>query len=192
MNTDAVVIGKLKRPSISFAPVMGQQIGVLDQAPGAQVARLDGALMYTVTTFRFPGASVDAIRRALLDTPWHFWKGGRVNKWTKRSDGTVQFVLWPMWLRSPASIGIELSPPTRAIETTSPGQAYQKLVIPARFSLNFVGPGRYEIVDRPGEVVLRSAFDGVHRTGFMRPLPAASVLRLHVLAEQGALGFPFP
>jgi hypothetical protein len=156
------------------------------------MARLDGDFMYTVTTFRFSGTSVEAIRQALLDRPWHWWKGGRIDKWTKLPDGTVRFVLWPMWLRSPASVGIELGPPVQAVETTTPGQSCPKLIIPARFSLNFAGPGRYEILDRPDGIVLRSVFDGVRRMGFMRLMPAAVGLRLHVMAEQGTLPFPFP
>jgi hypothetical protein len=165
---------------------------MLDPDPGSQTARLDGDLMYTVTTFRFPGASVEAIRQALLDRPWHWWKGGRVDNWTKFPDGTVRFVLWPMWLRSPASISIELRPPVQAVETTTPGQSWPKLIIPARFSGNFAGPGRYEILERTDGVFLRSVFDGVWRTGFMRLMPAGVALGLHVMAEQGTLPFPFP
>jgi hypothetical protein len=164
---------------------------VLDPDPASQSARLDGDLMYTVTTYRFPGSSVESIRRALLDAPWNWWNGGRVTKWTKLPDGTVRFVLWPMWPRSPASMGIELGPPVASAETTS-GQSRPKLVIPARFSINFVGSGRYEIVDLPGAVALRSVFDGVRRTGFMRLVPARVALDLHVRSEQGTLPFPFP
>ncbi len=101
-------------------------------------------------------------------------------------------MLWPMWLRSPATIGIELGPPVQAFETAAAGQSLTKLIVPARFSKNFVGPGRYEIVDRPDGIVLRSVFDGVRRTGFMRLFPAGVALGLHVKAEQGTLAFPFP
>ena len=169
-----------------------KQLGVLDPDPASQAARLDGDLMYSVTTFRFPGTSVEAIKGALLDRPWHWWKGGRVDKWTKLPDGGVRFVLWPMWLRSPASLGIELGPPVQTVETTVAGESRPKLIVPARFSLSFEGPGRYEIVERPDGAVLRSVFDGVRRTGFMRLMTARQVLGLHVKAEQGTLSFPFP
>ena len=169
-----------------------KQLAVLDPDPASQAARLDGDLMYTLTTFRFSGTSVEAIRGALLDRPWHWWKGGRIDTWTKLPDGGVRFVLWPMWLRSPARLGIELAPPVQAVETTAAGQSCPKLIVPARFSLNFAGPGRYEIVERPDGIVLRSVFDGVRRTGFMRLMPARQVLDMHVKAEQGRLSFPFP
>lgn len=147
--------------------------------------------MFTTALFHFPGASVESLRRALLDAPWTWWRAGRVEKWTKRPDGTVWFRLWPMWLRSPATIGIELGPPEPGVETEA-GASRSKLVVPARFSESFVGPGRYEILDLPDGAALRSVFAGVRRTGFLRLMPVSSVLDLHVRAEHGTLTFPFP
>lgn len=154
-------------------------------------ARFEGGRIFTTALFRFPGASVESLRRALLDGPWTWWRGGRVEKWTKRPDGTVWFRLWPMWLRSPASIGIELAPPARGTELDS-GASRSKLVVSARFSENFVGPGRYEILDLPDGAALRSVWDGVERKGFALLMPARVLLDLHVRAELGTLRFPFP
>ena len=164
----------------------------IDPDPCHQTHRLDGDLMYTVTSFRFSGLSSEAIRRALVDAPWRWWAGGRVQGWTKRPDGSVRFVLWPMWLRSPVSIGMELGPAVPETEVAASGRSRPKLVIDSRFSRSFVGLGRFEIVDVPGAAVLRSVFDGVRPAGLMRLAPSWAVLQVHLQTERGVLPFPFP
>jgi hypothetical protein len=56
----------------------------------------------------------------------------------------------------------------RLARSTASGPFKSTLIVAASFSRNFVGPGRYEIVDVPGGIAFRSVFDGVRRKGFTR------------------------
>lgn len=148
----------------------------------AQTQRLESGRIYSTTRVRLPGVSRAAVRRALVDEPWDWWRGGRVSGWRREPNGTVRFVLWPAWLRSPSRFGIVLNAPIESESNT---------IVPAQFSISFVGPAQYEITDVPDGVELQSRFDGIKTAGSVRLIPLRIVLALHMLGERGDLPFPF-
>lgn len=162
----------------------------LDPDPIHQTHRLDGRRIHTVTTVRLAGVSPERLREALLAAPWTWWKHGRISGWTRKEGGGVRFVLWPVWLRSPARVGIELQPPV-AGEEPGWGISSPKEVVAARFFADFDGPGSYEVLPVRGGCVLRSLWDGVAPRGFTALLPVSSILKVHLGAESGTLSFPF-
>jgi hypothetical protein len=148
---------------------------------------VDGAI-HTITDVRLPGASMEAVRRAVFDEPWSWWDKGRISGWTRTGTGGIRFVLWPAWLRSPARVGIDLERP----EEQACADGRRRVVATGTFFADFTGPGRYEIVEGSGTVRLRSVWDGVRRQNLLKLLPATMVSRVHVHAERGTLTFPFP
>lgn len=186
----AIVADLRARQSFDLLPIAVQSL--LDPDPCHQTGCLDGDRMVTMTCFRFGGVSAESIREAIADAPWHWWEGGRVVHWSKAPDGGVRFRLWPVWLRSLARIDVQLAPTVRKDERVESGLSRQKFMIASRFSHDFVGPGRYEVLDVPGGVVFRSFFDGVSRHAFSALLPGRVVLWFHMRGERGTLPFPFP
>lgn len=158
--------------------------------PIHQTHELVGRRIHTVTTVRLSGVSAEPLRDALLASPWTWWRHGRISGWTREEGGGVRFALWPVWLRSPARVGIELSAPVAGSESgwgiTSP-----KEVVAARFSGDFDGPGAYETLPVRGGCVLRSIWDGVAPRGLVALMPVSSILKVHLGAEAGTLAFPF-
>jgi len=152
-----------------------------------QTHRIDGDRMFATSTVRLPGAPFEKLFRLIFEESWDWWPHGRTTARTQNEKGSGRFVLRPMWLRSPAQVGIEMDTP----ETTGqPGS--RRAVAKARFFGSFDGPGRYELEEVADGVVLRSVFEGVRRRGFLKLLPVASVLDIHLRAEAGTLQFPFP
>ncbi|MEM9598764.1 MAG: hypothetical protein AAGD06_31140 [Acidobacteriota bacterium] len=158
-----------------------------------QSHRREGRMLFTVTEIDLPGIDGDGAHRALFEQPWGWWKGGRISKHRSAPEGGVSFELWPMWLRSPARVGIEMSAPVEAgAQRGGDGEGPRTTVYRTRFFADFVGPGHYEVEHHADGVRVRSVWDGVRATGVVRPMPAAVVMRLHLGAEAGTLPFPFP
>ncbi len=162
----------------------------LDSDPIHQVHHLEGDRIHTVTTVRFPGVDPERLEQVLVGEPWDWWKGGRVSHWTRTPDGGTKFILWPVWLRSPARVGIELSP-AKTEEESILGAPRRRRVVAARFFQDFEGPGAYEVLEARGGSVLRAIWSGVRRQGVISILPVPSVLNIHLGAERGSLRFPF-
>jgi len=164
----------------------------LQPDPCFQVEALRDGAMHTTTVLRI-AADPARVTAALAERPWSWWNHGKVIRWARRPDGGVRFILFPMWLRSPARVGVvELEPPVLVEERTTCGVVRPKTLLSARFFGDFRGPGRYEVLHVHGGAVLRSSFEGVVRAGFTRLMPPGMVLDLHVRAESGRLRFPFP
>ena len=159
-------------------------------SPIHQTHRLANNRIHTVTTVRLSGITPDRVSRALVEEPWTWWRHGRISGWTRTPEGGARFVLWPIWLRSPARVGIELAPPSVAPEEAW-GVSQPRIVVGARFFADFEGPGAYEILGVRGGSVLRSVWDGVARRGVISPMPVWTVNKVHLGAEAGTLGFPF-
>ena len=164
----------------------------LQLEPLRQSHRLEGARMHTVTYVLIPGVDPAAIETALIEEEWNWWKNGKISKWTRRDNGGCSFVLAPVWPLVPSKVGIELEPRTASEQATRWGASVPVATYQARFSADFEGPGRYEILTLDGGSALRSVWDGVARLGLSKLLPLSVVLNLHLGAEAGTLRFPLP
>ncbi len=179
-----------QRTALHLLPLAVQKI--LQPDPVYQTAALIEGRIHTVAEVRLVGVGTEELFEAIFSTPWTWWRRGHISGWTHKDDGGLRFVLWPAWLRSPARVGIELSPPAHTTETTPSGATWTRISSAASFFADFDGPGRYEILSEDEVSVFRSVWDGVQRRGFLRLMPAAMVLDVHVRAEAGTLTFPFP
>jgi hypothetical protein len=163
----------------------------LDPDPIHQVHHIEGDRIHTLTTVRLGGVDPIRVSRALAEEPWTWWHGGHVSHWHRTPLGGTAFVLWPMWLRSPIRLGIELMPPAEASPSSS-GRAGRHTIFRARFFANFEGPGAFEVSEAIGGALLRSRWYGVRPRGVTSLVPVSAVLAMHLWSEHGTLSFPFP
>lgn len=192
----ARIVDRLRvRAAFELEPIPIQEI--LQPDPIHQVDHTSGGLIRTISAVRIR-ADPQAVAKAIYDRQWDWWHHGRVLDW--RRDATVRFVLKPLSTRSfryvslPASLGIELSAAEGTEESTNDGHyARPKTVYRTRFSGDFDGPGRYEIVGVAGGSLLRSIWDGVNRRALrVKLLPMSAFLRVHLGGEKGNLSWPLP
>ncbi len=191
----AVVLGEIaddlrQRTVFHLLPLVVQRI--LQPDPIYQSDALVEGRIHTVTEIRLARVAPDEVFEAIFAMPWSWWRRGRISGWTRTPEGGLRFVLWPAWLRSPARVGIDLSPPERKTELAPSGATSVRISSSASFFGDFDGPGRYEILGGQDATILRSVWDGVQRKGFLRLMPIAMVLDVHLRAERGTLKFPFP
>ena len=157
-----------------------------------QSHRLDGARMHTVTYVLVPGVDPAALEAALIDAEWSWWKNGRISRWTRRADGSCSFVLSPVWPFVPSKVGIDMEPRASTEQSAPWGARIPITTYTTQFSGDFEGPGRYEILGLDGGSALRSVWDGVARLGIKKLMPLSMILKMHLGAEAGSLGFPLP
>ena len=175
--------------ALELKPVAVQEI--LQPDPIHQSNASAGGLVRTVTSVRVK-AGADAVRAAVFERPWSWWRDGEILDW--RAGGGVHFVLKPISPASsgrlglPARLGIELAAPAAA-----PDDRQHRIVIRARFGEDFEGSRRYEILDLGDGSVLRSVWDGVERTALrVKLMPMRLFLRIHLGGEKGDLRWPLP
>ena len=156
-----------------------------------QSSRIENGRLYTVTEIDLPGVAPSDVHRAVFDEPWTWWQGGRISKRHTTDEGKLSFVLWPVWLRSPARVGIVMAPPEQKTRTDDDGAEHTVDVYPASFFADFDGPGSYETIHRDDGVTVRSVWNGVAPRGFTRTMPLSMLLNVHLGAEAGTLSFPF-
>ncbi len=181
--------------AFELMPLAVQEL--LQPDPIHQTDATRGPLVRTVTAVRIRAAP-QAVAAAIFDRPWSWWKNGEVLDW-QRGD-KVRFLLQPIatrafgYLSLPAKPGIELSAAEETEEPTRDGRcSRKKIVFPARFFRDIVGPGRYEIVDIAGGSLLRSVWDGAERRALqVKLLPMKLFLRVHLGGEKGDLSWPLP
>lgn len=156
-----------------------------------QTHRLEGGRIHSMTYVLLPGVDPHAVEAALIDEPWTWWKHGKISDWTRREDGGCKFVLSPVWPYVPSKVGIELEPRTTDQRLTQWG-AVPFASYSARFFADFEGPGGYDVLTLPDGAALRSRWDGVARVGVKKLMPLPMILGMHLGAEAGTVGFPFP
>jgi len=161
----------------------------LSLPPLRQAHRLEENRIYTITYVLLTGVEPTAVEAALVENPWDWWQRGKVAKWSRRNDGGTSFVLSPVHL-VPSKVGVDLDPRTAGEESAPWGATIPVARYAARFSADFEGPGRYEILTLAGGSGLRSIWDGVRRLGMKKLMPLSTILSMHLGAEKGTVGFP--
>jgi hypothetical protein len=157
-----------------------------------QTHHLDGPRIHTGTYVLMPGVDPAAVESALIDEEWSWWKNGKISKWHQTSNGGRSFILAPVYPFVPSKVGIELASKTTSEHPTPWGTNVPVTSFVARFFADFEGPGCYEILRLEGGSALRSVWDGVVRLGMKKLMPLSMILNMHLGAEAGTVGFPFP
>ncbi|MFT5471128.1 MAG: hypothetical protein ACI8UO_006261, partial [Verrucomicrobiales bacterium] len=179
----------LEKDVADFLPVELQR--ALELPDLRQTHRLEGPRIHSVTYVLLPGVDPATAEVALIDSEWSWWKPGKVSKWSRREDGGCSFVLSPVPM-VPSKVGIELEPQVANELPVSWGEPISVVTFAARFFADFEGPGRYEVLALDGGCALRSCWDGVARCGLKKLMPLKMILKMHLDAEAGTAGFPFP
>lgn len=157
-----------------------------------QSHRLEEDRIHTLTYVLLPGVDPGALESKLIEEPWSWWEHGKVSRWRRLENGGAAFILAPVWPFVPSKVGIELEPRSAREEPVPWRKTIPIACYEARFSADFDGPGRYEILTLEGGSALRSIWDGVRRLGIKKLMPLSMILRMHLDAEAGTAGFPLP
>ena len=143
--------------------------------------RIVGKRMYTESVASVH-ASPDAVCNALRGR-WDWWRHGRYEAREERDDGTVHYDFWP------TGAGIRVHEVMHAPREAEDGRVRLPIVLSghangtAYIDLRTVAQGS-EIIGR---------FAGVTVAGLLPRLMGTKLFAInHLLAERGALGFPFP
>ena len=111
--------------------------------------------MHTLTVRQLPGATFEAAREALFEKPWRWWRHGRVSGWQRTDAGGARFVIWPMWLRSPARVGVELAAVEEGEERLGELSLRRASAAMTLFK-DFHGPAATELIEVEDGCVVRS------------------------------------
>jgi hypothetical protein len=144
---------------------------------------IEGGAFFAETLMSLRG-SRDAMV-AMLQDCWTWWKYGSSSNFRRGSDHSCDMDFKPVRWHI-ARFHIHLFPPSALS-----GQSGVRL--PALFTGHFEGPASYDICSQPGKegsVMLRSRCHGVRN--HVPLAPTSMVVSVHLRAEAGNLGFPFP
>ncbi len=143
--------------------------------------RIVGKRMYTETVASVH-ADIDTICHALRGR-WDWWQHARYEAREEHDDGTVHYDLWP------TGSGIRVHEVMHAPRVIEDGG----LRLPIQLSGHANGTAYIDLrrVEQGSEMTGR--FAGVTTAGLLARLMGTKLFAInHLLAERGALGFPFP
>ena len=156
-----------------------------------QSHHLEGSKIYTTTYVLMPGVDPASVESAIVEEEWNWWKNGKITHWKRTETGGCSFILSPVAF-VPSKVGIELNAKTTTERMTAWDASIPLTSFSARFFADFEGPGSYEILALDGGCALRSIWAGVARLGLKKLMPLSMILNMHLGAEAGTVGFPFP
>jgi hypothetical protein len=143
--------------------------------------RIVGTRMYTESVAAVH-TDVDALCQALRG-PWDWWRHGRYEAREEREDGTVHYDLWP------TGSAICVHEVMHAPREVAGGSVRLPIVLSGHAS----GTAYFDLRETAQGSVMTGRFAGVTLAGFLPRLMGTKRFAInHLLAERGALGFPFP